>query len=133
MTSSPKVPSRLLPVNPPTRVTTTPTSDPMGSFGLLLSLLEMESEAVFLCVWLFFFPLSNLSMRWSHVASGHCWFSFSMLCDTLLSTLCNVVLHSMVEGHWSNFQTVVLGMFLCVSSVELCVEGVSLEFVPNSG
>lgn len=56
MTSSPKVPSCPLPVNPPTRVTAALTSDPMGSFGLLLSLLEMESEAVFLFVWLFFTP-----------------------------------------------------------------------------
>ena len=127
VTSSPKVPSCPLPVNPPTRVTATPTSDPMGSFGLLLSLLEMESEAVFLCVWLFFFfPLNNLSVRWIHVTSGHCWFSFSTLCDTLLLTLCSVALRSMVEGHLSGFQTVVLGTFLCVSLVELCGEGVSL-------
>ena len=98
MTSSPKVPSHLFPVNPPTRITATLTSDPMGSFGLLLSLLEMESEAVFLCVWLFFFLLNNLSVRWSHVPSGHCWFSFSTLCDTLLLTLCNVVLHSVVRA-----------------------------------
>lgn len=132
VTSSPKVPSHLLPVNPPTRITATLTSDPMGSFGLILSLLEMESEAVFLCVWLFFFLLNNLSVRWSHVPSGHCWFSFSTLCDTLLLTLCNVVLHSMIEGHCS-IQTVVLGTFLCVSLVELCGEGVSLEFVPKSG
>ena len=61
----------------------------MGSFGLLLSLLEMESEAVFLCVWLFFFFPAQQSV--CEMDPCH----FRSLLVFLLNTVCYFIVDSL--------------------------------------